>query len=112
MAETKETTKLVKKTRIRTTDPFAYFPVDILELIFQNIPMNQILKCHTVSKLWYYTLTSIPRLYDFKCRANIALNEFVSGYDCLRKYALTQAPSWFNMLGLTMPVTNSIWQKC
>lgn len=85
MAETKETTKLVKKTRIRTTDPFAYFPVDILELIFQNIPMNQILKCHTVSKLWYYTLTSIPRLYDFKCRANIALNEFVSGVRLFKK---------------------------
>lgn len=84
LAETKNTT-LVKKTKIQTTDPFVYFPIDILELIFQDVPMKQILKCHTVSKLWYYTLTSIPRLYEFKCRTNIALNEFVSGIRLFRK---------------------------
>ena len=76
--------KVVKKTR-RSTDPFVHLPIDIIEIIFRDIPMNHILRLHLVSKLWYYTLTSIPSLYLFKCKSNIALSEFISGAKLFKK---------------------------
>ncbi|RCK67743.1 Protein DIA2 [Candida viswanathii] len=76
--------QVVKKPK-RSTDPFVFLPIDLIEIVFRDIPMTEVLKLHLVSKLWYYTLTSIPRLYYFRCKANVALNEFISGARLFKK---------------------------
>lgn len=79
-----DVSKIVKKVK-RSTDPFNFLPLEVIEIIFQYIPMNQILQMHLVSKLWYYKLTSIPRLYHFKCKHNISLHEFTKGAKLFKK---------------------------
>ncbi|KAL6450817.1 DIA2 Protein DIA2 [Candida maltosa Xu316] len=80
-------TQTVKKVK-RTTDPFVYLPIDVMELVFSGIPMNQVLQYHSVCKLWYYSLTSIPRLYNFRCKPSITLNEFIAGAKLFKKIGM------------------------
>lgn len=68
-------------------DIFAWFPPDIIDTIFSNLPTRTILRCHLVCRDWYHTLTSIPRLYRncFFLKDRITAPEYFHGLRLMKK---------------------------
>lgn len=67
-------------------DPFDYFPLELIYLIFSHLPPKVILNSHLVSSKWYKSLTSIPSLYNsisFKNR--IDKQEFLNGFKLIKR---------------------------
>ncbi|KAK6200511.1 uncharacterized protein RJT21DRAFT_127415 [Scheffersomyces amazonensis] len=77
-------TKRIQKSGV---DPFLYLSQDLIELIFSQFPLNSLLKCHKVCKLWYNVLTNIPALYNnkFILKPKITNSEFSSGIKLIKK---------------------------
>lgn len=75
------------KKQKKTFDPISRFPHDIIELIFIFLPFRNLLRCHLVSKEWYYTLTSIPKLYklNFHLKHRITAPEYFQGLRLMKK---------------------------
>ncbi|KAK6460159.1 hypothetical protein DFJ63DRAFT_263314 [Scheffersomyces coipomensis] len=67
-------------------DPFLYLPLEVIEVIFQQLPIHLILKCHLVSKTWYFCLTNIPSLYNdrFILKPRITVGEFTQGMKLMK----------------------------
>lgn len=70
-----------KKRAKVVLDIMQILPTDIIEVIFRYLPGSQLLKCHFVSKLWYRTLTCLPRLYDenIQIKRGVTSDEFMEG---------------------------------
>lgn len=67
-------------------DPFDYFPLELVCLVFMHLPFSTVLKCHLVSKNWYKSLILIPSLYTniaFKNRLDKV--EFQNGIKLIKK---------------------------
>lgn len=70
----------------RLRDPFEYLPLEVLSLIFTQLPLRTTLALHLVCRAWYAALTSIAALYQtavFKDR--IERVEFVAGLQFLQR---------------------------
>ncbi|RLV91015.1 Protein DIA2 [Spathaspora sp. JA1] len=79
--------KRLKMKGNKNLDPFIWFPLDIIQIIFEDFSLKEVLKCHSVSKLWYSCLINIPQLYVTRIhfKSYITLPEFTSGVKKLKK---------------------------
>ncbi|CAH2353593.1 hypothetical protein CLIB1423_11S03246 [[Candida] railenensis] len=67
-------------------DPFDYFPLELVCLIFMHLPFSTVLRCHLVSRNWYKSLTSIPSLYtNIAFRNRLDKVEFQNGIKLIKK---------------------------
>lgn len=75
------------KKRKSTQDPVYRLPHDVIELIFSLLPTRSLLRCHHVSKDWYQTLTSMPRLYKniFALKHRVTAPEYFQGVRLMKK---------------------------
>lgn len=76
-----------KRSRRTKEDPVSRFPREVVEIIFANVPIRSLLKCHLVCKEWYIELTSLPRLYrdQFVLKQQITAAEYFGGLKLMKK---------------------------
>ncbi|ABN64855.2 predicted protein [Scheffersomyces stipitis CBS 6054] len=94
-------------------DPFQHLPLEIIELIFQNLAFKQLLSCHLVNKLWYYNLTKIPNLYCTRVnlKSNITLSEFTHGIRLVKRVAHKSYSQQIKALKMRSAINASQLQK-
>lgn len=70
-----------------STDPFMYLPLELIEQVFKNLPLLQILRCLSVSSSWYNSLIRIPSLLvsNVYFRSNLNFSEFNNAFNFIRK---------------------------
>lgn len=68
-------------------DPLVRLPVDVIEQIFQYLPVRSLLRSHLVCKDWYALLTSMPNLYCeiFSLRHRSTAPEYFGGLKLMKK---------------------------
>lgn len=68
------------KRQKKSTDFFEKLPLEVISMIFTQLSITQVLRCHIVCRKWYQALTSVPELYHrFHCKYKVDLNEFKYG---------------------------------
>lgn len=73
-----------KKNKIKkNTDPFLVFPVEIIEMIFSHLSIDNLLMCRTVCKNWDFNLTNITDLflYQMNFKQQVTISEFKCGVE-------------------------------
>lgn len=95
----KQEAVVVKKVK-KLMDPFCHLPLELIEKVFINLEVKEILQCHLVCKTWYFKLIAIPALYNWRVnfRSNVTLNEFNFAYRLLKKINLKRFSIKFNSI--------------
>ncbi|MCH0630042.1 tetratricopeptide repeat protein [Kocuria palustris] len=84
-SSTSFSTAVPKKTRVLGRDPFNMLPLEIIELIFRQIPLPCVLQCHLVCKRWYSSLIQLPSLYRLDCRLGVTVPQFERGVQLVKR---------------------------
>ncbi|CUM56228.1 uncharacterized protein AC631_03652 [Debaryomyces fabryi] len=100
-------TSLSKRPK-KTLDPFIYLPLEIIELIFRDFTLKEVLRCHLVSLKWYSILVNIPSLYTSKVsfKPKITTTEFVNGVKLIKKIIDRSYSKQIKMLKLRSTANN------
>ena len=108
LKRTKSESSTSSKKSKKTLDPFNYFPLEIIELIFQSFTLKDVLRCHLVSSKWYHVLVNIPSLYTCKIsfKPKITTNEFINGVKLIKKIIDNSYSKQIKMLKLRSTANN------
>ncbi|KAI5953209.1 DIA2 [Candida jiufengensis] len=73
-----------RKIESKNLDPFKHFPIEVIDVILKHLSTNEIFNCMRCCKKWYITVISL-QLFEFKCKNNITLDEFINGLKFFKK---------------------------
>ncbi|KAI5965444.1 DIA2 [Candida theae] len=79
-------TQLKKRKIVRVVDPVKCLPAECINLVFQQLPQQTVLKCLLVSRMWYNTLIQLD-LFQFHCKPITTVDEFTKGVGFFKKNA-------------------------